>query len=117
MPRSPRRWRRPSRGSPSGRTRPKGLPPNPLWKSSRTMTICFENWRRGPALGLCLLALVGLAACQSSRSVRPEGAAESEEDALDANARALFRDAVRSYEEARELGVMDWDALRAKFQA
>lgn len=81
------------------------------------MTICFENWRRGPALGLCLLALVGLAACQSSRSVRPEGAAESEEDALDAKARALFRDAVRSYEEARELGVMDWDALRAKFQA
>ncbi len=82
------------------------------------MTICSENPRRSPLRGLWMLALAAsLAACQSSRSARPDDPVQAEEDALDPKARSLFEAAVRSYEEGKDLGVIDLDALAAKFQA
>ena len=84
------------------------------------MMTSFENrwshragWGR---LGLGALLFALLVGCQSSPSVRPDGGAQEEEEGLDPTAVRYFRDAVRSYEEAQQLGVMDWDDLYAKFQ-
>lgn len=80
------------------------------------MTTFFDRWGMGPRAVLLGLGLLAFAGCQSSRSARPDPAAAAEEEGMDRVAMQHFRDAVRSYEEGRELGVMDWDALRQKFQ-
>lgn len=82
------------------------------------MTTTFSERTKG-AMRWWALALVCalLAACQGSQRAALRDDGEAEEDRLDEVAQKRFRDAVRSYEEAQKLAVIDWDSLYAKFQA
>lgn len=83
-------------------------------------TTSFERPRREKTrqrFVAAALLLAFLAGCQASRGAMFREHEEAEEDRLDSVAQKRFRDAVRSYEEAQHLAVIDWDALYAKFQA
>src|SRR5690606_16908910 len=110
---------RPSPGSRSAGSRgPWKDRRNRFWKASQMTTTCSE--RRGRPmrrLGALLLLCALLASCQGSQKAALREEAEADEDRLDEVAQRRFRDAVRSYEEAKKLAVIDWDALYQKFQA